>query len=419
MILNNFTTFTLGNPILRAIREQGYEHPTTIQQEAIPLVLAGKDLFGIAQTGTGKTAAFALPMLQMLTRKQRRQRQDIRALILTPTRELALQIHDSFTAYGKYLPLKTTVVLGGMSMSAQLRSLRQQPDFLVATPGRLLDLMRQGHIHFQDIEFFVLDEADRMLDMGFIDDVRTLVRRLPSQRQTMLFSATISPEIARLAAFMLNQPVRIDVTPPEPVSDHITQKVLFVDHMQKDALLTSLLQQASVHRALVFARTKRRADDIARRLQHQGIAADSIHSDKSQRERLRALASFERGSIKVLVGTDVVARGIDVDGISHVVNYELPDNPEWYVHRIGRTARAGALGTALSFCDADDVVKLKSIEKFTKNQLTPYDDQPFHSSFVASLHDEPKPSSSGSLRSFGRRSFGSRNPLRRRRGTFR
>jgi ATP-dependent RNA helicase RhlE len=380
-----FEELSLCKPILRALSEEGYETPTAIQQVAIPQVLAGRDLLATAQTGTGKTAAFALPMLQMLHGRQSGKAGFLRGLILTPTRELALQIDASFRSYGKYMPLRTAVILGGVPARPQIQALRRGADILIATPGRLLDLHGQGYIRLDRIEMFVLDEADRMLDMGFIPDVRRIVSELPTVRQTLFFSATLSDEITKFSSGMVRDPVTVQVTPPASVSDHITQKVLFVDQMHKSALLTDILKAKDVHRALVFTRTKHRANRITRQLSNSGIAADTIHSNKSQGARQRALEAFDRGKIKVLVGTDIVARGIDVDGISHVINYELPNDPESYVHRIGRTARAGADGIALSFCDAGEVIMLRGIEKLTRHSLTVEEDHPFHSSVVAAL----------------------------------
>lgn len=381
---DQFSSLSLSKPILRALSEQGYQTPTPIQQAAIPQVLAGKDLLGTAQTGTGKTAAFALPMLQMLN--ERGCGKHIRALILTPTRELALQIEKSFRDYGRYLPVRATVVLGGVPAASQIKALRRRPDVLVATPGRLLDLHAQGHVRLDRVEILVLDEADRMLDMGFIPDVRRIVSELPGARQTLFFSATLTPEILRLASGMLKDPARVEVSPAASVSVKIAQRVLFVDQQDKRALLTDVLQGKSIQRALVFTRTKRRAERIMRQLSHAGISADAIHSDKTQSARQRALAAFDHGRVKVLVATDIVARGIDVDGISHVINYELPNDPESYVHRIGRTARAGAAGIALSFCDAEEIAMLKEIEKLTKCAIPAVEDHPYHSTTIAALH---------------------------------
>lgn len=388
MSSTQFASLSLNDSILRALTKEGYHTPTPVQQEAIPLIFAGRDIIATAQTGTGKTAAFTLPMLQMLS--ERGKSKHIRALILTPTRELALQINASLAAYGRYLKVAKTVILGGVSSVPQIKELRKKPDILVATPGRLLDLVGQGHIHLDHIEMFVLDEADRMLDMGFIQDVRTIISKLPAKRQTLFFSATVSREISALASDIVTNPASVEVAPPTSVAVNIEQKVLFVDHENKYSLLTGILKDENVHRALVFARTKRQADRIRQQLSKNGITVESIHSDKTQSARQRALAAFERGRVKVLVGTDIIARGIDVEGISHVINYSLPNEPESYIHRIGRTARAGANGIALSFCDNEDISMLKGIEKLTKCPLTVFADHPYHSSAIAELREEKK-----------------------------
>ena len=382
-----FSQLSLHENLLRAITEQKYETPTPIQAEAIPEVLQGHDLLATAQTGTGKTAAFALPILHVLNERQPLQKGKIRALVLTPTRELALQIDDSFRTYGRYLRHRTTVVLGGVSQVSQVKSLQKKPDILVATPGRLIDLIGQGYIHLEHVEMLVLDEADRMLDMGFITDIRKIVAKIPGSRQTMLFSATIPPEVHRLASDMLKNPVSVAVTPSASISGNIDQRVLFVDQSDKPSLLADILKGETVQRALVFARTKHRADRLVLQLLREGISADAIHSNKSQNARQRALSAFDKGRIKVLIGTDIVSRGIDVDGISHVINYELPENPENYVHRIGRTARAGAAGIALSFCTAKELETLHGIEKLTKCRLSTDEAHPYHSTMVASLRE--------------------------------
>ena len=383
----SFRSLSLHKSILRALSDEGYHTPTPIQQKAIPHVLAGKDLIAVAQTGTGKTAAFSLPMLHLLHKQNAKGPRRIRALIVTPTRELALQIDESLRTYGRYLPLKTAVVLGGVSAGKQIKAIRQKPEILVATPGRLIDLFNQGHIDFSHINTLVLDEADRMLDMGFLPDMKKIVSKLPRNRQTLLFSATMSKEIARLAIQMLNNPIRVDVTPEVSVPTQIAQQVLFVEKKNKRALLAQVLKDKGVLRALVFTRTKYLANRLMRHLSNQGIAADAIHSNKTQNARQKALTAFHRGKIKVLVGTDIIARGIDVEGISHVINYELPNDPESYVHRIGRTARAGTKGMALSFCDAEEVGLLKGIEKLTQVPLTPVKDHPFSSTAIAQLRE--------------------------------
>ena len=377
MSSTQFEALELSEPLLRALAKEGYEQPTPIQEQAIPQVLAGKDLLATAQTGTGKTAAFSLPMLQVLNGQKGRGQ--IRALILTPTRELALQIDESFRNYGHYLSLTSTVILGGVPVGAQVRALRKKPDILVATPGRLLDLMNQRHVKLDQVEILVLDEADRMLDMGFVHDVRKIVAALPKKRQTLLFSATLSKEITSLAAGMLHEPVKTEVTASASVSELINQQVLFVEQGGKRELLAEILKGKDVGRALVFTRTKRRANRVMKQLTGQGIAADAIHADKNQGARQRALAAFDRGRIRVLVATDIVARGIDVEGISHVINYDLPNDTESYVHRIGRTARAGNEGIALSFCSAEEVTILRAIERLTGVRLAVVEDHAFRS----------------------------------------
>ncbi len=403
MTPNPFEQFNLSKAILRAVEEEGYQEPTPIQSAAIPEVLAGRDLMATAQTGTGKTAAFALPILERLQATSPSLRGCVRALILTPTRELALQIETSFRAYGRYLPFKTAVILGGVAQGSQVKALRAQPEILVATPGRLLDLLQQRHVHLGRVEILVLDEADRMLDMGFIHDVRRVVAQVSTKRQTLLFSATMTGEIVGLAGDMLNNPVKVATTPAASVSQNIDQKVLFVDHANKGLLLAEILKGKDVRRALVFTRTKHRADRIMRHLSSHGISTDAIHSNKSQNARQRALLAFDKGKITVLVATDIMARGIDVEGISHVINYELPNDPESYVHRIGRTARAGAAGTALSFCDATEVLMLKGIEKLTRSPLVAVEDHRYHSASIASLHS---PAANSTPRPVQWRSFG-------------
>ena len=386
-----FQDLSLNRSLLRALAEEGYERPTPIQEAVIPAALAGEDLLATAQTGTGKTAAFALPILQHLAALQPKGARPIRALVLAPTRELALQIDASFRDYGRHLPCRTAVILGGVSAVPQIASLRHRVDIVVATPGRLLDLYRQGHARLDRVETLVLDEADRMLDMGFAPDVRRIVATLPGKRQTMLFSATLSAEIAELSSDMLRNPSMVAVTPPASVSTNITQRVMFVEQINKRRLLAEILSEEGTQRALVFTRTKHRANRVARQLISDGVSADAIHSNKSQGARQRALSAFDGGRIKVLVATDIAARGIDVEGISHVINYEMPNDPESYVHRIGRTARAGTIGTALSFCNADEIPLLGGIEKLTRSPMVAVEDHPFHSAAIASLHGRSTP----------------------------
>ena len=380
-----FTDFTLDPSILRALADEGYTEPTPVQSDSIPDILAGRDVLATAQTGTGKTAAFSLPILHRLHSANGNGKRDIRALVVTPTRELALQVEESMRTYGRHLRLRTAVLLGGISQVPQVKALRRNPDILVATPGRLLDLMQQGFVRLGGVETLVLDEADRMLDMGFVKDVRRIVSTTPKTRQTLLFSATMSRDIAALAGEMLRDPIRVAVAPEASVADNISQRVLFVEQGDKRNLLSDILSAAGVERALVFTRTKHRAERISQQLSRGGISADSIHSNKSQNARQRTLTAFHRGAVKVLVATDIVARGIDVEGITHVINYELPNDPENYVHRIGRTARAGAAGVALSFCGADEVPALKGIEKLTQCRIKPDLEHRYHSDTIANL----------------------------------
>jgi ATP-dependent RNA helicase RhlE len=390
-----FKDLHLDESLLRAISEEGYETPTPVQEAAIPAALAGEDLLATAQTGTGKTAAFALPILQNLEAPKAKGSTTTRALVLAPTRELALQIEASFRTYGRHMPYRTAVILGGVSPVPQIAALRKGADIIVATPGRLIDLYRQGHARLDRVEFLVLDEADRMLDMGFAPDVRKIVGKLPRERQTMLFSATLSSEIAKMSSDMLRDPTKVTVSPAASVSTNITQQVMFVEQMDKRRLLSEILTEKSTLRALVFTRTKHRANRVVRQLLGEGIKADAIHSNKSQAARQRALSAFHGGRIKVLVATDIAARGIDVEGISHVINYEMPNDPESYVHRIGRTARAGSAGMAMSFCNADEIPLLGGIEKLTRSPLVPVKDHKFHSDAIALLHNRRAPARSG------------------------
>ena len=360
-----FDEMNLVSPLLSAVKANGYEEPTPIQRETIPLVLQGKDVLGCAQTGTGKTAAFALPILQRLEEsgRQFKGKRPIRALILTPTRELALQIFENFQTYGRSMPLRHCVVFGGVGQRPQVDQLNRGVDILVATPGRLNDLIGQGFIQLSRLEIFVLDEADRMLDMGFIHDVRRVIAQLPSQRQTLLFSATMPKEVEGLALKILRDPVTVKVDPVSSTVDSIEQFLYLVDKANKKHLLASLLRKPEVENALVFTRTKHGADRVVRELGKAGIIAKAIHGDKSQNARQEALSQFKSGKIKVLVATDIAARGIDIEGLSHVINYDLPNEAEAYVHRIGRTGRAGREGIAIGFCCIDEMKDLKAIEK--------------------------------------------------------
>jgi ATP-dependent RNA helicase RhlE len=378
----HFSDLKLIEPLLRAVAAEGYDVPTPIQEAAIPHILEGRDLLGCAQTGTGKTAAFALPMLQRLSAAPPLpvvRARPIRALILTPTRELASQIGESFATYGRHLRLRHTVIFGGVGQGAQERALSLRPDILVATPGRLLDLASQGLVSFRDLEIFVLDEADRMLDMGFIHDVRRVIALIPQRRQTLFFSATMPPDILDLSARILVNPAKVAVTPIASTAEKITQSVYFVEKSDKRALLEHVLGDPAIERALVFTRTKHGANRVAEQLARARIGAEAIHGNKSQNARERALANFKKGTTRVLVATDIAARGIDVEGISHVINFELPEVPESYVHRIGRTARAGASGIAFSFCDGEERPLLTAIERLIRARIPVVDDHPLRS----------------------------------------
>jgi ATP-dependent RNA helicase RhlE len=374
-----FQALGLLAPIVRAVRDQGYDTPTVIQQRAIPQVLAGKDVLGWAPTGTGKTAAFALPILQRLAQAGRSKPgfSPIRVLVLSPTRELATQIGESFTVYGRHTGLKNTVIIGGVSQNAQAQALKNGVDIVVATPGRLCDLLQQKVLSLSSIEVLVLDEADRMLDMGFLPDVRRIVRLLPKQRQTLLFSATMPAPIQDLANTILSAPVIVQGAPVATLANGIEQSVYMVDHGNKRALLAHLLSDRSITRALIFTRTKRGANKVTEQLARVSVRAEAIHGNKSQGARTRALARFKDGSIRVLVATDIAARGIDVDGITHVINYDLPSEPESYVHRIGRTARAGAAGRALSFCGPDERRAFSQIERLIHAHVPVVKEHPF------------------------------------------
>jgi ATP-dependent RNA helicase RhlE len=374
-----FEQLGLIAPILKALKTEGYETPTPIQQRAIPVVLEGKDLLGCAQTGTGKTAAFAIPILQLLFNESagRKGFKHIRTLVLTPTRELATQINESFASYGRHTSLKHDVIFGGVSQYTQTAALRNGTDILIATPGRLLDLMNQGHVHLDHLELFVLDEADRMLDMGFIHDVKRIVKALPVEKQTLFFSATMPKEIAGLAHSILHNPVKIEVTPPATTVEKINQSIFFVNKNDKQSLLMHLIKENRISRSLVFTRTKHGADKIAKYLNMGNVKADALHGNKSQSQRERALSNFKTGRLNVLVATDIAARGIDVDELTHVINFDLPNVPETYVHRIGRTGRAGANGTAFSFCDAEERAYLKDIHKLIAQPIPVTEEHPF------------------------------------------
>ena len=370
LILTSFNDFGLAEPITRALAEEQYTTPTPIQTDAIPIVLTGRDLVGIAQTGTGKTAAFALPILNRLhANRKPLEKKSPRVLVLSPTRELSGQILESFRTYGRHMRIQSALVIGGVPMGRQVRDLMNGLDVLVATPGRLLDLLRANAVRLNQVEVLVLDEADRMLDMGFIHDIRTIVAKLPKERQTLLFSATMPREIADLAAQMLRDPARVAVTPVASTQERVDQRVIMIDKPAKSALLIEVLRGEVTGQTLVFTRTKHGADKVVKSLHHAGLSAEAIHGNKSQNQRERVLGAFRAGKLKTLVATDIAARGIDVDGISHVINYDLPNIPESYVHRIGRTARAGAAGIAISFCDNEERAFLRDIEKLIQMKL--------------------------------------------------
>ncbi|MCH7402181.1 DEAD/DEAH box helicase [Belliella kenyensis] len=371
-----FKNLNLIEPILKALALEGYHTPTPIQKQAIPLVLSGKDLLGCAQTGTGKTAAFSIPMIQLL-HEQKKHRFGIKALILTPTRELAIQIDESLAAYSRFTSLRHTVIFGGVSQNQQTIALKKGVDILVATPGRLLDLINQRFIDLKQLQFFVLDEADRMLDMGFIHDVKKVISLLPSKRQTLFFSATMPPEIQKLADTLLTNPSKVEVTPPSSTVDKIDQVLYYTSKGDKIKLLKHLLSAMDIESALVFTRTKHGADRVVKFLQRDDIDAAAIHGNKSQNARQNALKGFKSGSIKVLVATDIAARGIDIDELAHVFNYDLPNIPETYVHRIGRTGRAGNSGVAISICDEEQRKELKDIEKLIGKTIPVEEDHPF------------------------------------------
>lgn len=377
-----FRELEITEPILKAIREKGYEKPTPIQEKGIPVALGGSDMLGIAQTGTGKTATFAIPILQHLLAEHSRERHPevrgnkgdlvkrraIKALILTPTRELAIQIGENITDYGKHTGIRHAVIFGGVKQGLQTDQLQTGVDILVATPGRLLDLIRQGYVHLSSITYFVLDEADRMLDMGFIADIRRLLPMLPAKRQTLFFSATMPKDIVNLSKSILSNPTRVEVTPVSSAVDTVKQCVYFVEKPEKKKLLVSLLKQEKKS-VLVFSRTKHGADNISRLLKKSGIKSEAIHGDKSQGQRQRALSNFKAGAIRVMVATDIAARGIDIQELEIVINYDLPDVAETYVHRIGRTGRAGHLGTAVTFCSQDEQSKIKEIQGLTGKKI--------------------------------------------------
>lgn len=376
-----FEELNLIEPILKALKTEGYTNPTPIQEQSIPIILERKDLLGCAQTGTGKTAAFAIPILQILDSLKIYEKggpRSIKSLILTPTRELAIQIGESFAAYGKHTGLKHAVIFGGVSQVSQVSALKQGVDILIATPGRLLDLINQKYVHLHYLKIFVLDEADRMLDMGFIHDVKKIITKIPQKRQTLFFSATMPPEIQKLANTILVQPEKVEVTPVSSTADTIDQSMYFVEKADKKKLLIHILNDPAIKSALIFARTKHGADKITKDLVKAGIKTEAIHGNKSQNARQKALNNFKNGHLKALIATDIAARGIDIDDLTHVINYELPNIPETYVHRIGRTGRAGAAGIALSFCEEEEMEYLKDIQKLIGREIPVIEDQPYH-----------------------------------------
>ncbi len=381
-ILMSFQALNLIEPIQKALAEEGYSTPTPIQAQAIPAILQGKDLLGVAQTGTGKTAAFAIPTIQLLTQHpvQHRAKRTIKALIVTPTRELAIQIDDSFKAYGRFTGLKHTVIFGGVKQGRQTDVLQDGVDILVATPGRLLDLINQRFITLKDIQVFILDEADRMLDMGFVHDIKKILTFLPAKRQSLFFSATMPPEIQKLADNILYKPVKVEVTPVSSTADTIKQAVYFVEKDQKNALLMDILKDKSIETVLVFTRTKHGADKVVKVLAKHEIKAEAIHGNKAQNARQRALENFKNKTTRVLVATDIAARGIDVDNLAYVINFDIPNIPETYVHRIGRTGRAGANGTAYSFCDSEEKAFLRDIQKLIAKNISVIEDHAFKNS---------------------------------------
>ncbi len=390
--MTNFTSLELAQPILRAIKDEGYSTPTPIQDKSIPPMLEGRDLLGVAQTGTGKTAAIALPIINNLAKNGSKLRKfQPRALILAPTRELAVQIGDSIRGYSRHMHISSAVVFGGVSIRPQIQTLSRGVHILVATPGRLLDLINQGYVNLDSIEVFVLDEADRMLDMGFIPDVKKITAKLPKHRQTALFSATMPNSIQGLADGLLNNPTRVEVAPAATTAEKVEQSVLFVAKDKKRALLGDLMKNDDIGRVLIFTRTKHGANRVSRHLHEAGINSDAIHGNKSQNARQKALKGFKTGKLRALVATDIAARGIDVEGITHVINFDLPNEPESYVHRIGRTARAGATGVAISFCDNEERAYLNDIEKTIRQTVPVFEEHPYHLAEIANDVNAKKP----------------------------
>ena len=390
----SFNNLQLIEPVLQALSKEGYSIPTPIQQQSIPAILQKRDLLGCAQTGTGKTAAFTIPILQLMHQQQegKPRQHRIQTLILTPTRELAIQIGESIEAYGKFLPLRHVVIFGGVSQYNQVNAVRNGVDIIVATPGRLLDLMQQRIISLSEIQFFVLDEADRMLDMGFVHDVKRIITKLPVKRQTLFFSATMPDEIKQLANVLLTNPVKVEVTPVSSTVDIIQQSVYFVEKQNKQPLLVQLLQDQTIETLLVFTQMKHSADKLSRSLNSAGIRTEAIHGNKSQNARQNALKNFKNRETRVLVATDIAARGIDIDELTHVLNYELPNVPETYVHRIGRTGRAGASGIAISFCDVSEKALLTDVQKLIRKTIPVVKGHAFENNSMHSSPAHSKPS---------------------------
>jgi ATP-dependent RNA helicase RhlE len=392
----SFEHLNLIEPLLKALKSSGYSEPTPIQQQAIPMILERKDVLGCAQTGTGKTAAFALPIIQLLSQQGLSQRsRAVRALVLAPTRELAIQVGENFGKYGKHTDVRHTVIFGGVSQHQQVQAFRRGVDVLIATPGRLLDLLTQGHVNLQKVELLVLDEADRMLDMGFINDIRKVLSRIPAQRQTVFFSATMPQEVQHLVDSILKNPARIEVTPVSSAAVNIDQSVYFVEKSNKKALLQHVIRNNDIENVLVFTRTKHGADKVAADLNRAGIVAEALHGNKSQNARQRALSNFKKKVTRVLVATDIAARGIDVRDLPFVINFELPDCAETYVHRIGRTGRAGAKGIALTFCDSAERDQLKDIRKISRTSIQVVESHPFLSASVPSTPVQVAPRTKG------------------------
>jgi ATP-dependent RNA helicase RhlE len=412
----SFENLNLIEPILKALKTEGYTTPTPIQEQAIPFILQHRDLLGCAQTGTGKTAAFAIPILQLLfeDRQKHKEQKSIKALILTPTRELAIQISESFTAYGKHTGLKNLVIFGGVSQNPQVDALRRGVDILIATPGRLLDLMNQRFVHLDHIKMLILDEADRMLDMGFVHDVKKIIAKVPANRQTLFFSATMPTEIQSLADSILQKPARVEVAPVSSTADTIQQALYYVEKGDKRLLLNHILKDKNIKTALVFTRTKHGADKVVKDLIKAGITAEAIHGNKSQNARQRALTNFKNRTTRVLIATDIAARGIDIDELTHVINYEIPNIPETYVHRIGRTGRAGASGIALTFCDGEEEIDyLRDIHKLIAKEIPVEEAHPYPLNMQAMTEKLMSKAKNGSAKksngSGGRSGGGNRN----------